>query len=165
MPYTVYMELHINGPYTMCTKCSWNIAIFNSYWPDMGEWTGVKGYTAQGRRLRVACPGPRFTHPYQVKNNYYTSVWCCIFFTKLSHIDSSYLVGLERLKVLEKAKSIDIIMCHNKMIIGSEFANVNIVKNASDIYLLLSPFWSIICLKKSPGSQEADGIRYMSVCS
>ncbi len=32
------------------------------------------------------------------------------------------------MKVLEKAKSIDIIMCHNKMMIGSEFVNVNTVK-------------------------------------
>ncbi len=62
------------------------------------------------------------------------------FNTKLIHIDSLYLVGLERLKVLEKAKSIDIIMCHNKMIIGSEFANVNIVKNTSKTELLLAPF-------------------------
>ncbi len=67
-------------------------------------------------------------HPYQVNNLFIIPVWCCIFLTKLIHIDSLYLVGLDRMKVLEKAKSIDIIMCHNKMMIGSEFVNVNTVK-------------------------------------
>ncbi len=60
--------------------------------------------------------------------------------TKLIHIDSLDLAGLERLKVLEKAKLIEIIMCHNKMMIDSKFANVNTVRNASNTDILLAQF-------------------------
>ncbi len=53
--------------------------IFNSYYPDMGEWTSGEAYTAQGR----------------------SHMMCCIFILKLIHIDSLYLV-LERLKAKQR---------------------------------------------------------------